>query len=361
MSERISVLVTGVGGGGNGHEMVKTLRLADRYKLVGVDMTSNSLGLYDVDESYLVPPATSPEYVDVLLNLCAKKDLKILIPGSEPELNILSKNRDVFLQVGVTLLINTDEVIERGLDKWKTISHLKENGFHVPVTILVHAVEDIPLDFPLPAVVKPAIGGGGSNNTFLVQDRAELNFACSSLVIQGKVVLLQEYIGTPDDEYTVGVLHSMQGDLLGSIAMRRYILSGLSNRIKMRNRTDKMDLSPILAISSGISQGEINDFPDIRSICEAIAATFNSMGPLNIQGRFVNDQWYTFEINPRFSGTSYMRALMGFNEPDMLIRLHILNDSLSLPVKYKFGTVVRGLREQVILNEFPEWFVTDAG
>ena len=69
---------------------------------------------------------------------------------------------------------------------------------------------------------------------------------------------------------------------------------------------------------------------------------------MNVQCRFVDDTLYPFEVNPRFSGTTYIRALMGFNEPDLLIRHHVLGEPLAERVEYRFGHVVRGLVERVI-------------
>jgi len=62
--------------------------------------------------------------------------------------------------------------------------------------------------------------------------------------------------GTPETNIR-GVLSTLEGELVGSIALRRYILSGLSNRLQIPNRTRRKDLSAILAISSGISQGSL--------------------------------------------------------------------------------------------------------
>jgi len=346
--EKINVLVTGVGGGGVGHEVVKALRLAGRYWIVGVDLSPHSLGFFDVDEAYTVPPAFDPQYIDILLNICKCKQIKVLISGSEPELKVISINRKRLLDLGLFLPINSSKVIERGMDKWITMNFLKDHGFPVPETKIIRIAEEIPKEFLLPAVIKPAVGGGGSNNTFLVQNQEELDFSCRHLLYRGIDVLLQEYVGTPDDEYTVGVLNTLDGVFIGSIALRRVILSGLSNRIKVANLTTRKNLSPILAISSGISQGIIDDFPEVRRACEAIAKSFNSCGPLNIQGRFVSGKFYTFEINPRLSGTSYIRALMGFNETDLLIRYHLQGENLPQPIQYQFGEIVRGLREQVI-------------
>lgn len=350
--ERISVLVTGVGGGGHGHEVAKALKLAGHYRIVGVDMSPTSFGLFDLDAAFIVPGASEPDYMDNLLAICRDERIDVLIHGSEPELKIISAHREAFRLAGVLPLINAADVIALCMDKWSTVQALEAAGLPVPRSALVEREEDIS-DFPLPAVVKPSTGGGGSANTFLAQDRAELVDGCRTLVQQGKAAIVQEYVGTPTDEYTVGVLSTLDGTLIDSLALNREIMSGLSNRIKAPNRTDRADLGPILAISSGVSQGQVREFPEVRGGCEEIASALGSQGPMNVQCRFVDGVLYPFEVNPRFSGTTYIRALMGFNEPDLLIRHHVLGEQLAERVEYRFGHVVRALVERVV-DEYPD-------
>jgi len=129
-------------------------------------------------------------------------------------------------------------------------------------------------------------------------------------------------------------------------------MSGLSNRVRIRNRTGRDDLGPVLAISSGVSQGYVKEYREVREACERISSALESTGPLNIQCRFVNGVLYPFEVNPRFSGTTYIRALMGFNEPDILIRHHALGVPVPRPIEYRFGHVVRALEERVV-GDYP--------
>lgn len=349
----ISVLVTGVGGGSFGHELVKALRLAGGYHLIGVDMTPAGFGLFDVDEAYTVPSARHPDYISILLDLCLAKRVQVVIPGSEPELIVVSRNRERFSERGILPLVNDADVIATGLDKHATMEFLDKSGFQRPRSLMIAAHEDIPRDFVLPAIVKPATGGGGSSDTFVVQAQDELEFVCTLLLRQGRTVMLQEYVGTPEDEFTVGVLHALDGTFVGSIALRREIMGGLSNRIKAPNRTPRSDLGPVLAVSSGISQGVIADFPEVREQCEAIARALGSRGPLNIQGRFANGVFILFEINPRFSGTTYLRALAGYNEPDMLIGYHLRGEAFTQPVPYASGQIVRGLVERRVADFQP--------
>jgi carbamoyl-phosphate synthase large subunit len=58
-----------------------------------------------------------------------------------------------------------------------------------------------------------------------------------------------------------------------------------------------------------------------------------------------------FEINPRFSGTTSLRAMVGFNEPDLLIRRHVLQEKIEPHFKYGSGIIVRGLSELLINPE----------
>lgn len=72
-----------------------------------------------------------------------------------------------------------------------------------------------------------------------------------------------------------------------------------------------------------------------------------SRGPLNIQCRKVEEKVYPFEINPRFSGTTSLRALVGYNEPDILVRKHVLREEIT-SIDYKKGVITRGLSELYI-------------
>ena len=345
---RINVLVTGVGGGGHGEQVLKALRLAQTpYLIIGTDMSPTSIGLYEVDKSYVVPPARDDTYIPRLLDICQKEDIRVLITGSEPELLRVSEDRSKFEKRKILLLINASNVIKICMDKGKTYNFLMRNGFDCPWSLLVNddtseAVSHLPL------IIKPALASGGSSNVYIAQDPEELDFFVKYLKKQGLSPLVQEYIGSHEEEYTVGVLTDIiSGDLIGSIAIKRQILSGLSNKIKVKNRHPDRIKSDILTVSSGISQGVIDEFPEVRKYCEEVALKLGSKGPLNIQCRKVGEKVYAFEINPRFSGTTSLRAMVGHNEPDILIRKHVLGEGIGT-TEYRKGVIVRGLSELYI-------------
>jgi len=342
----ISILVTGLSGGAYGEQILKALRMAKTdYKVVGGDMSQFSKGLLEVDYAYILPPAGDPAYVQTLLKICDKHGVSAVFYGSEPELKAMSAARDEFQGHGLFLPINPAPVIDVCMDKVKTCDFLETNHFNVPAYRRVTSAKDLDEFGKLPAVLKPSIGGGGSGNVFLAQTLHELlNFGQYLLSLYPEFIV-QEYMGTPDSEFTVGILVSMDGELLNSIAVKRNILTGLSNRMKVPNCTDRAVLGPLLALSNGISQGEIGRFPEVTEPCERIAMSLRCRGVLNIQCRVVDGQVYAFEINPRFSGTTSLRAMVGYNEPDVLIRKHLLGEHITPHFPYKSGVITRGLSE----------------
>jgi carbamoyl-phosphate synthase large subunit len=345
----LTVLVTAVGGGGHGEQILKALRLARiPLRIIGGDMSSFASGLQRVDRAYLLPPASDPDYLDVLLELCRTEGVRVLFHGSEPELKLFSKHRARLQAAGLFLPINPAEVIDLCMDKVRTCEFLAAHGFTVPPFRKVRTTADA-LAFPhLPAILKPSVGGGGSANVYLVQEPGEVEVLARQLLTVYDEFIIQAYVGTPDEEYTVGVLSDMDGNLLHSIAVRRYILSSLSNRIKVPNRSKNARLGPVLAVSSGVSQGVVGRFPHVTEPCERMANALGAAGPLNIQCRFAEGQVQVMEINPRFSGTTSLRAMVGFNEPELLIRKHVLGEVIEPRFPYREGTIMRSLEETFI-------------
>jgi carbamoyl-phosphate synthase large subunit len=345
----ITVLVTAVGGGGLGEQLLKALRLATTpYRIVAADMSANSKGLAEADHSELLPSANHPDYLDHLLRVCEKYEVQAVFCGSEAELKVLSKGREEFTRRRIFLPINPAPVLDLCLDKAKTAEFLQSRDFPVPRFRRIRSLDQLNGFEFLPAIVKPSAGGGGSANVFLAQTPAELRFFGEYLLGLYAEFIIQEYVGTPDSEYTVGVLIDLDGQLLNSIAVRRNILTSLSNRLKIPNRTGRQELGPMLAVSNGISQGEIGRFPEVTCACERIAMAVGGRGPLNIQCRLMDDRVYVFEINPRFSGTTSLRAMVGYNEPDVLVRKHILNERIEPHFPYRSGVILRGLSEALL-------------
>ena len=100
-------------------------------------------------------------------------------------------------------------------------------------------------------------------------------------------------------------------------------------------------------VSSGYSQGHIGEYPSVCRQAEQIAGTIGSRGPINIQGRVRGGTLLPFEINPRFSASTYLRAMAGFNEVDAMLRYLALGVEPRRPV-IRPGWYLRSLTEQYV-------------
>lgn len=347
--ERIPILVTAIGGGGHGEQILKALRMAsrDQYILVGADANPDCPQFAMVDVSASLPLASAPTYMDALLELCRREGIRALFHGCEKELAQFALHRELIERRGIFLPINPTEVIELCMNKENTLKRLSEEGFRTPRFARIASRDALQAIDWFPVVVKPSVGGGGSTNVYIAQNRTELLGLADYLGLESIAgnFLVQEYVGTPENEYTVGVLHDMNGNYVNSIAVRRLLSGQLNVRMSVANRTDRKDLGPNLVISSGVSHGYIGRFPEVTEQCKNIARTIGAKGPINIQCRLVDGKVMVFEINPRFSGTTSLRAMVGYNEPDVLIRKHLLGTGVPVDFPYEEALILRGLVE----------------
>jgi carbamoyl-phosphate synthase large subunit len=335
----IRVLIAGVGGGSLGMEIFKCLQREKGYELFASDISNKAFGLYQegFTKSFLVPPVEDSLYAKKLLELCLSNNIEYLAPGAEKVHSIISDYRGIFLDKGIKLLINSKNVVDLCSKKLETLAFLKKNGIPIPETKRVETHEECASLVNYPYIVKPSEGSGASNLVFLAEDEKELLFFVDYLQKRSFKVVVQQYIDSKD-EFTIGVLSHPEGSIIGSIALRRFLESKLSISSQYNSRI----------ISSGWSQGEIRDFPELRQQAERIAKLVDSRWALNIQGRLGKDGiFYPFEINPRHSGTSYLRALAGFNELHYMIQL--LAGAKELPkLQINEGFYIRGLTEEAI-------------
>jgi carbamoyl-phosphate synthase large subunit len=352
----VTILITAVGGGGVGEQTLKAVRLAGGYRIIGSDVRARCAQFEMVAQAVLLPPATHPDYLEAVLRTCERLGVQAVFPGSEPELRVMSDNRDRIESAGLFLPINPTRVIDIGMDKLATVGFLEANGFGSPRSVQLKTLDDLAQIDWFPVILKPAVGSGGSRDCFIAQTPRQLELLGEYLLTSGTQIMVQEYVGTPDDEYTVGVLHDMDGNFINSIGLRRLVRGQLHQRLSERNITARRELGDVLVISSGVSHGHFDRYPEVTETCERIAAALGARGAINVQCRLVDGRVQVFEINPRLSGTTSLRAIMGYNEPDVLLRRHILGDTIEPRFPYRTGWVLRSLTEDLVVDRvIPSW------
>jgi len=344
--KKIPVLVTGIGGGGNGEQILKALRMAQGSDLhvIGTDMTEYTAGKRLVDAFFRIPPANDPSYGEELAKIIVKNDVRFLFYGSEPELKYISENREKIADLGVRMYLNSKYLIELCMNKHQTYKRLTELGITLPNYLKINSVEDLrAIDF-FPAVLKPNTSSGGSSHVYIARDAEEALLLGQYLLKLNIDLIAQEYVGTLDDEFTIGINSDSHENVLGSIVIKRLIGNAVSTRLRVRS----LDRQEMYVISSGFSQGIVCHTPILQSQAEELARLLHSQGPLNIQCRWVKEKLLLMEINPRLSGTTSLRALAGYNEPLMFIQNSI--DGTPWSQDYEEKVILRALEEVEIVD-----------
>jgi len=335
MLNKTKVMIAGVGGASLGTEIKKCLKLAGRYDIYGCDISKTAYGLYDVgfEEVFHIDEGN---YVSNVMDVCLDRGVSFLVPGGEQPMTLLSDNSDILEKAGIRLLANTSKIIKTFSNKDETFKLLKKENIQTPKTRVVNTSEDV--DFVgLPCVIKPATGSGGSASVFFAVTMEEALIYSDFIRRTMSLPLAQEYISDDDGEFTIGVLSFPDGKVYGSIALRRTLDAKLSIMYKGRGGI----------ISSGYSQGYIGEYRELCEQAEKIAAVIGSRGPVNLQGRVKNGTFIPFEINPRFSASTYLRALAGFNEIDIYIK-YLQGETDVAKCKILEGWYLRSLTEQYV-------------
>lgn len=313
------VLVTGVGGRSVGCQILHALLLLrGKYRIVVTDADAFSFGLYQVNDRYVVPHAHSKDYIPAILEIVKTEKVAAIFPGTEPEGFVLSAQQQIFLPFNCTVIANPAHVVNLCNDKWELHCWLQENGFEVPLTERSDNWRVLVAKTGFPIVGKPTVSSGGSRNVAILKNEEEV---CRYLeeTRTPERIIFQEYLEASDNEYTVGVMISRTGEIIDSIVVHRKLIGLSLGSSRMINNRD-------YTLSTGYSQGFIVRHPVIQECCETLALKLGSRGPLNIQGRLVNGMFKVFEVHPRFSGTTSIRADAGFNEPDVLFRNYLKNE-----------------------------------
>lgn len=336
--EPIKVMVAGIGGASLGTEIYKCLLFAGNYEVYGCDISVTAYGLYapDFKKTYRID---QEDYVAGVLRACQDANIQFLIPGGEQPMNLLGKASELFNASNIQLVANSSEIIKLYSDKDITFKKLTDCGTPIPRTLVIESKEDLNY-VGLPCIVKPATGSGGSVGVFFVTSVDEAMIYADFIRRNGSVPIAQEYVGDEEGEFTIGVLSLPNQKVVGSIALKRSLDAKLSVAYRGRGGV----------ISSGYSQGYIGHFPDLCAQAESIAHNIGSCGPINIQGRVRNGRLLPFEINPRFSASTYLRALAGFNEIDLLIK-YFITGHVPSQIHIKDGWYLRSLTENFVPSD----------
>jgi carbamoyl-phosphate synthase large subunit len=180
---KANVLVTATGSI-VGQGIIKCLKLANvsndspmSYRIIGTDTSAQAAGLYRCDIGFLVPSASSAEYIDSIIKASKEQTVHAIYVGSDIELIVLGEAKErIEHETGAKLLTSPIEVLITARDKWKTFEFLKANNLPNVASSLPEDNEKFIKEFGYPIVVKPR-EGYGSKLFFVVRPIKPLSIA----------------------------------------------------------------------------------------------------------------------------------------------------------------------------------------
>lgn len=296
-------MVTGAGGI-YGEAIIRSLKACSLdTTILAVDCMSNASGFFIADHADTVPRVKSEHYLDAVSTLARQHQIDLIFVASGAEMPVVTHQRDTLEDMcGALVVLNPPSLLDITEDKWKTCLFLQEHGLAAPRASIATDPEELSqfaerVGFPI--IVKPRTGDGSRDLS-----------SCSGLdelvqaMLSGDMVA-QEELGDAESEYTVGVLGTEKGEILGSIAFRR-----------------------LLGMFGRTIYAEVVDNPDITSYAETITRHLKPRGYCNVQLRLHHGQPVAFEINGRVSSSTGFRTAAGFNEAEILIRHYLLGQAI---------------------------------
>lgn len=256
--------------------------LGNKVKLIATDNWCVAPALFMADEYYVTPKIKEKTYIQELLNICKKENVKAITTCIDPEIELLSKNRDLFIENGILPLCPDEKTAALCFDKYEMFKYLTKCNINTVLTYdtLDHFNEGYKnkeIDFPV--FIKPRCGSG-SVGIAKVNSYDEL----VERLGEGKFnYIIQEFMDCEDFDADVYI------DTISNKAVSAFSKKKIETRIGGASKT--------------ISFKDEKLFIFIKEIVKH----FNFNGPVDMDFFYKDGKYYLSEVNPRFGG-AYLHA-----------------------------------------------------
>jgi carbamoylphosphate synthase large subunit len=233
----ITCVVSGIG-----QSVVEALRLCgDSVRIIGFDINPLAYGQLLCNNFYVTGSSQESGYFDSLIDICSRENIKVLIPGLDNELLVLSKASKTFEKRGIKVFVSPESVINLCLDKKKLSEKLMS---FFPETVVSFsrreakkAIKEGQIHFPM--IAKP-ISGSGSKGILIIHDLKELKDISNDYIFQSFIFADENDPDSPliwkgiknneieqVAEISVQYLISKKGKVLGRMATRNRLKAGV--------------------------------------------------------------------------------------------------------------------------------------
>ena len=232
--------------------------------------------LYIANKYYIVPRIDSPNYLDTILDICKKEKINGVFSLIDPELSLIAKHKQKFIDLGVLPFVSDYEIVESCFDKYKMYTKCLELGIptvksYINLELFKKDLNNKIISFPVFA--KPYNGSCSMNiqSIYCLEDLEYYMNKYNNLIIQ-------EYMN--ETEYGV--------DVYVDVISREIISIFIKKKILMRaGETDK-------AVSVKNKK--------LLNMIKSFVSKMGFVGQIDIDVFEKEGEFYISEVNPRFGG-----------------------------------------------------------
>ncbi|MBD5228365.1 MAG: ATP-grasp domain-containing protein [Bacteroidales bacterium] len=277
--------------------------------VVGADMQLSAPALTAADVKVQVPAVYAPNYIDTIIDICQKWEIKAIIPLNDLELPILARNREQFEKIGVIVMVAPTEFIDICFDKFKTAKFVESIGLSTPRTYInLHKAEEALMtgDLQFPLVLKPRWGSGSIGIEFVNND-TELRETYGSLLKKIKQTILST--ASQGDEYIL-IQEKIEGQEYGMDVMND--LKGSHQAVSVKKK---------LSMRAGeTDKAKTVENAEIERIGRILGENSGHLGNLDVDVFEKDGHYYVLELNPRFGGGFPFSYEAGVNLPKAILK-----------------------------------------
>lgn len=262
-------------------------------KVIATDMSSLAPAIYEADKYYIVPRMTALGYLDVILDICIKEEIKGVLSLIDPELSLLAQNKNKFEELGITVIGSSYELCEMSLDKFQMFNWLTSHAYNCAKSYIdkEQFYEDVVAgEITYPVFVKP-VRGSASIAISKVYDKETIEL----LFVHDEDLMIQEYLN--GQEIGADVYIDMLSGEVVSIFIKR----------KLRMRAGETD--------KAVSIKDDNLF----YLIEKLVKKAGYRGQIDIDIFDIDGKYYISEVNPRFGGGYPHAHECGCNHVEMIV------------------------------------------
>lgn len=289
-----NILVSGASGI-VGYGILRSLRMSGKdNRLIGTSIFEDTIAEAFCDLFVKAVPTDDEGYIDWLVQVIEKHDVGLIVPGIEIDMKVWNENRHALERAGARLLLNESGLIRLCADKWDFYRYMKENDLpYVIRSSLDRDYEKLTGSLGRSLLIKPRVGYGSRG---IVKVDSQEVFERYKAEI-GENCLVQEFVGTDEEEYSCSAFGDGEGGLFGMLSLQRF-----------------------LSKDGYTERATVVEDADLQVAVGRLVEHFKPVGPTNFQFRRCQAGGLKLlEINPRISSSTSIRSAFGYNEPAMSV------------------------------------------